>query len=91
MVGNYNLSDKEITNAVLGNHKLSATSLTNLILESSNNQLRTDCMDVLKRTLENQKQLFDVMSQKGWYQVANANQQDLSQAQQAVSNITASI
>lgn len=91
MVGNYNLSDKEIANEILGNHKLSATSLTNLILESSNNQLRADCMDVLKRTLENQKQVFDVMSHKGWYKVASANQQELSQAQQVVSNITASI
>ncbi|MGE5472729.1 MAG: spore coat protein [Ignavibacteriales bacterium] len=91
MVGNYNLSDKEIASEILGNHKLSATSLTNLILESSNNQLRTECMDVLKKTLENQKQIFDVMSQKGWYKVTNANQQELTQAQQAVNNITASI
>jgi spore coat protein CotF len=91
MVGNYNIADKEITNVVLDNHKLSASSLTNLILESTNNQLRNDCMNVLKRTLDHQKQVFDLMSQKGWYQVTTVNQQDLSKAQQQVTNITSSI
>ena len=87
----YNLSDKEITNEILGNHKLNATSLTNLILESANNQLRADCFNILKTTLDNQKQVFDVMSQKGWYKVTSATQQDISQAQQQVSSVTASM
>lgn len=91
MVGNYNIADKEIANVVLDNHKLSASSLTNLILESTNTQLRDDCMNLLKRTLDHQKQIFDVMSQKGWYQVTNVSQQDLSKAQQQVSSITSSI
>ena len=91
MVSNNNITDKEIAHVVLDNHKLSATSLTNLILESSNNQLRSDCMSVLQKTLDHQKQIFDLMSQKGWYQVSAANQQDLTKAQQQVSNITSSI
>ena len=91
MVGNYNIADKEITNVVLDNHKLSASSLTNLILESTNNQLRNDCLNVLKRTLDHQKQVFDLMSQKGWYQVTTVSPQDLSKAQQQVTNITSSI
>lgn len=91
MAWNTNLSDKEIANAVLDNHKLGASSLTNLILESTNNQLRNDCMNVLKKTFEHQKQIFDIMTQKGWYQVANASQQDITRAQQQVDNITASI
>lgn len=91
MVQNFNIGDKEITNVVLENHKLSATSLTNLILESSNNQLRSDCINVLKRTLDHQKQIFDLMSQKGWYQVSAVNPQELSKAQQQVSSITSSI
>ena len=91
MVGNYNIADKEIANVVLDNHKLSASSLTNLILESTNNQLRNDCLNLLKRTLDHQKQVFDLMSQKGWYQVTTVSQQDLSKAQQQVTNITSSI
>lgn len=91
MLGNNSLSDKEITNVLLDNHKLSATSLTNLILESTNNQLRNDCMNVLKRTLDHQKQIFDVMNQKGWYKTTTASAQDLSTAQQMVNNITASM
>lgn len=88
MLGNNSLSDKEITTVILDNHKLSATSLTNLILESTNNQLRSDCLNVLRKTLDHQKQIFDVMSQKGWYQVNTASQQDLSTAQQMINNIT---
>lgn len=84
-----NLTDKEITNIVLDNHKFSATSLTNLILESANNQLRNDCLNVLKRTLDHQKQIFDLMAQKGWYQVSAASPQDISKAQQQISDITA--
>ena len=91
MVGNYNIADKEIANVVLDNHKLSASSLTNLILESTNNQLRTDCMNLLQRTLDHQKQVFDLMSQKGWYQTTTVSQQDLSKAQQQVNTITSSI
>ncbi len=91
LAGNSNLSDKEIANELLNNQKLMATSLTNLILESSSNQLRSECMNVLKKTFDNQKQTFDFMSQKGWYKVPAASQQDLTQAQQTVSNITASL
>lgn len=91
MTGNTNLSDKEIANVVLNDHKLGATSLTNLILESTNNQLRNECFNVLKRMLDHQKQVYDVMTQKGWYQVSSASSQELSQAQQQINNITASI
>lgn len=91
MVGNNNLSDKEVMGVILDNYKLSATSLTNLILESANNQLRNDGINVLKKTLDHQKQIFDIMSQKGWYKVSSASQQDISNAQQQISNITSSM
>ncbi|HBY20828.1 MAG TPA: spore coat protein [Clostridiales bacterium] len=91
MIGNTSLTDKEVTTVILDNHKLAATSLTNLILESANNQLRADCYNVLKRTMEHQKQIFDVMSQKGWYQVSNANQQDITQVQQTITQAQQSV
>jgi spore coat protein F len=88
-----NFTDKEITNVLLDNHKLSATSLTNLILESSNQQLRNDASSILDKTFQHQKQIFDVMSQKGFYQVQQATAQDVSKVQQqfnaSASNTTA--
>ncbi|NLC67377.1 MAG: spore coat protein [Clostridiaceae bacterium] len=81
------IADKEIANVLLNQHKLSATSLTNLILESSNQDLRNDATSILNRTFKHQKQIFDLMAQKGWYQVQGASQQQISQAQQEMGKI----
>lgn len=85
------ITDKEITNVLLEEHKLSASSLTNLILESSNQFLRNDVTGILTNTFQHQKQIFDLMAQKGWYQVQNANQQEISRAQQEMSSIHSSM
>jgi spore coat protein F len=79
-----NITDKEIVNVLLSQHKLNATSLTTLVLESANENLRNDVTNILNNTFKHQKQIFDVMSQKGWYPVQNATQQQISQAQQEV-------
>lgn len=80
-----NLGDKEILTVLLDEHKLSATSLTNLVLESANQTLRNDVTGILNNTFKHQKQIFDIMSQKGWYQVQNASMQDVTKAQQQLS------
>jgi len=70
-----NITDKEIMNVLLDQHKLCATSLTNLILESSNQNLRNDVTNILNKTFQHQKQIFDILSQKGWYKTQQASQQ----------------
>lgn len=82
-----NLTDKEIMASVLNEHKLAASSLTNLILESACPMLRSDAESILTKTFDGQKQVFDIMTQKGWYPVQNANQQEISMAQQKIKNI----
>jgi Spore coat protein len=86
-----NFGDKEITNVLLDECKLCASTLTNIILESSNQALRNDATNVLNKTFQHQKQIFDLMTQKGWYQVQNANQQDISKAQQEISKMQSSM
>lgn len=86
-----NISEKTIMNVLLDEHKLAASSLTNLIIESANQSLRSDATRILTNTLDHQKQIFDLMSQKGWYQIQNASQQDISKAQQDVKNIQSSM
>lgn len=86
-----NITDKEITNVLLDEHKLCATSLTNLILESSNQNLRNDVTNILSRTFQHQKQLFDIMSQKGWYSTSIASPQDITKAQQDVTKVQSSL
>jgi spore coat protein F len=84
-------SDKEIAQTLLNEHKLFATSLTNLVLESSNQALRNDAAGLLSRTFQHQKNIFDLMSQKGWYTAQQANQQEISNAKQEVSKIQSSV
>ena len=81
------IGDKELTYVILNEHKLCASSLTNLILESSNQSLRNDVSGLLNRTFQHQKQIFDMMTQKGWYTVQNASQMEINNAKQEVSKI----
>lgn len=83
-------TDKEIMNVLLNEHKLCASSLTNLILESSNQNLRNDVSGLLNRTFQHQKNIFDMMTQKGWYKTQTASQQEISNAKQEVSKIQSS-
>jgi len=85
------LSDKEITQTLLNEHKLCASSLTNLVLESSNQSLRNDAAGILSRTFQHQKNIFDLMTQKGWYTTQQASQQEISSAKQEVNKIQSSI
>ena len=83
--------DKELTMLLLNEHKLCASSLTNLVLESSNQTLRNDASGLLNRTFQHQKNIFDLMTQKGWYTTQTASQQDINNAKQEVSKIQSSI
>lgn len=86
-----NISDKEILNVLLDEHKLSASAITNLVLESSNESIRNDATGVLNTTFKQQKQIFDLLTQKGFYQTQNADQQSLTRAQQELGNIQTSM
>lgn len=86
-----NIGDKEILNVLLDEHKLAASSLTNLVLESTNQFLRNDVTNILTKTFQHQKQIFDLMSQKGYYKVQNASSQDISKAQQEMGSIQSSM
>lgn len=85
-----NIGDKEITAVLLDEHKLSASSLTNLVLESSNQSLRNDATSILTKTFQHQKQIFDLMTQKGWYTTQAASQQELNYAKQEAGKIQSS-
>jgi len=81
------LSDKDIAFSLLNASKLQATALTNLVLESANNALRKEATSILNRTLEHQKQIFDFLSQKGWYPVEMATHDDITKAQRDIQTI----
>jgi len=74
-------ADKDILQLVLNESKHAAESLNASILEASNEQLRRDYMTVLGDVYNQQKQVFDLMEQKGFYNAENATPEQMSQAQ----------
>ena len=77
MAQNQGLGDKEIVTALLNSHSW-VPPLNNLILESVDPNLRQDATQILYRTYQHQKMIWDYMSSKGYYQVEAAPQQDIA-------------
>jgi spore coat protein CotF len=75
------LADRDIMQVCLNESKHLASSLNIYIQEAANEQLRRDYMTVLGEIYSQEKQLFDYMQQKGYYNVKNATPQEVSQAQ----------
>ncbi len=72
-------SDRDVLQVCLNESKHFADSLNTYILEASSEQLRRDYMTVMGDVYSQQKQLFDLMQQKGYYNVKNASAQEISQ------------
>lgn len=79
-------ADRDILQLALNESKHTAEALNSFILETTNEQLRRDYMTVLGDVYNQQKQVFDLMQQKGFYSVENATAQQISQAQSRFSN-----
>jgi spore coat protein CotF len=80
------LGDKELLNAILNEHKLAASSMTTLVLESADQNLRNDATKILQNTFKHQKQIFDIMTQKGWYQTEVASSQEIDRVKTELSS-----
>ncbi len=79
-------ADRDILQLALNESKHLAESINSYILEAANEQLRKDYMNVLGDVYSQQKQIFDVMQQKGFYNVENATAQQLNKAQSKFSS-----
>lgn len=73
-------ADQDIMQLCLNETKHLANAVNTFIQEASSDQLRRDYMTALGDIYNQQHQLFDAMQQKGYYNVKNANPQDISQA-----------
>jgi spore coat protein CotF len=81
------INDQILTGVMLNEHKFVASMLTNSILEAADERLRRDYQNMLNACLGHQKQIFDFMAQKGWYQPTTASPQEISQAQRMLSQM----
>jgi len=79
-------TDKDILQLCLNETKYMAIALNVFIQEAIDEQLRRDYMTLLGELYNQQKQLFDLMEQKGYYVVKPASPKDLAQVQQQFSS-----
>lgn len=80
------MNDQErITDLILTEKKMSANYDT-FASECVNVQLRDEFLKLLNQGHQTQTKLFQTAQQKGWYQVEQAPQQKISQAEQKFTN-----
>jgi spore coat protein CotF len=74
------LTDQDIAQCLVKDEKFMCSMMNNAILESSNENLRRDWTTCLQNSYRMQKEVFNLMNQKGWYQPAKADSQQMNQA-----------
>lgn len=79
---NVQLSDQELAFDLLYQEKALIANISSEVVEASHNGLRNVMNDMFLQIGQDQLQVFDVMSQNGWYQTKPAQQQDLQNAKQ---------
>lgn len=77
-----NFTEKEILNDVLASEKQLINAYGTYLAESTCENLRTELTKILNDKQQIQYQVFDTMRQKGWYNVKNANINDVQTATQ---------
>ncbi len=80
------LSDRDLLQLALNETKHTATAVNTFALESSSETLRRDYLTVLGDVHSQEKQIYDLMQQKGYYNAQNANPQDIAQVRSKFSN-----
>jgi spore coat protein CotF len=79
MPGN-SLSDKACAEDVLCSQKFFSSNYNIAVTEAANSELRKDLTNIQQQDQDAAQQAFQLMSQKGWYQVAPAEQQKITDA-----------
>ena len=74
-----------MTDLILTEKKMS-TNYTLFASECVNERLRDTYLDILTKGQKTQTELFKTAQQKGWYQVEQAEQQKIRQAEQKFTN-----
>lgn len=76
--GNPGFTNRDVAQMLLDQHKFAISCLAKGAIEASNPSLRQSIIDSLDTHLKHQRDIWEVMNRKGWYQPAMADAQDLS-------------
>lgn len=75
-------TEQEIMNDVLSSEKQVINAYGTFLAESTCENLRSEMSKIINDKQQIQYQIFDIMRQKGWYNVKNANMNDVQMAAQ---------
>ena len=75
-------TEQEIINDALSSEKQIITAYGTYLAESTCENLRSELTKIINDKQQIQLQLFNTMQQKGWYNVKNANLNDVQNATQ---------
>jgi Spore coat protein len=75
--------DMELIGTLIYQLKMEASALCTATLESSNETVRNELTSILNKSMINQKTVFDLMNQKGWYKVEPAPQEQYQRIKQS--------
>lgn len=78
-------------NDVLSSEKQMITAYGTYLAESTCENLRSELAKIINDKQQIQYQIFDAMQKKGWYNVKNANMNDVQTAAQKYQNIQQSM
>ncbi|RQD77898.1 MAG: spore coat protein [Candidatus Syntrophonatronum acetioxidans] len=81
------MTDQDIANTILNDYKFMCSSLNTYITEAQNVSLRNDYISILQNSYQIQKEIFDTMNKKGWYEIKPADVSDIAKAQNQYANI----
>jgi len=82
-----NLTEQEIMNDALSSEKQIISAYGTFLAESTCENLRQEMAKIINDKQQIQYEIFDTMKQKGWYNVKNANLNDVQTATQKYQNI----
>lgn len=74
------MNDRDLLNDLLATEKGLSSAYTIALHEASNDTLFSSIKQLHDETLQSQRKLYNLMFEKGWYQLEKAEQEKLQQA-----------
>lgn len=85
--GQSGMTERDIVEDSISTQKFLAGTVNTYANEATSDELRTDLLNVLQEDHQLQAKFFQAASQRGWYDVKRANDQEISQAQSKYRNM----
>jgi spore coat protein CotF len=82
------MNERDFTNDLLSTEKYMTDSYSTFLNEASHQALYQDVLHIFTETQNEQRQLYNIMFQKGWYKLEPAEQQKLQQKYQQFQGYT---